>query len=581
MSLKQRRPAGSVPHEHREPANRSAADHRGTPSSSIDSSERVAAQRRSIEAAFGPVFQRETDAVENRTGMPDALKSGIEAMSGMDLSDVRVHTNSSKPAQLNALAYAQGNEIHLGPGQEQHLAHEAWHVVQQRQGRVQPTTQLQGTAINDDSSLEREADVMGERAAAAPGPALQMRGKRREPGPKPTGLTRKQVQAIDNRAWEIALEATKDKRPQGQRATKVNEGTSDDTDAVTRVTGANLGVLTVTYYQDNDTLSQENESTRLGQMTALFNHELAYHGSAAVVAGMQHGTDDPDDEHFSMFDPRRREDLAETSIAALDAITDLKAQLEYIAWWEKDIKTHIGWDDEIRPRDRKEARAWAEKTASAMRLRVKAAHEGDAAQRMVVQRTPFSHGPAWLETTDYGVQGTDKVDGLHDILAAMLEAGALRDIQSLEDALKSDAESEDEETAGWYEENERDIKILLDQIASAKEALLSRREGPGGKGDDEKKASLFVVMDKAKLNEKISASVAKSMHEGKQTYLPRWLSYVKGRHNPDLAILGSSQVFVSLDLIGSDEEAEAAAETVGRLVIRDKKGNYYGLVCDV
>lgn len=101
----------------------------------------------------------------NKTGMPDDLKSGIESLSGMDMSDVRVHRNSDKPAQLNALAYAQGNEIHLGAGQEQHLPHEAWHVVQQRQGRVKPTLQMAGVEVNDDVSLEKEADVMGERAS--------------------------------------------------------------------------------------------------------------------------------------------------------------------------------------------------------------------------------------------------------------------------------------------------------------------------------------------------------------------------------------------------------------------------------
>ncbi|PTT89971.1 hypothetical protein DBR42_06860, partial [Pelomonas sp. HMWF004] len=91
---------------------------------------------------------------ENRTGMPDGLKAGIESLSGMDMSGVRVHRNSSQPAQLNALAYAQGNDIHLGPGQEQHLPHEAWHVVQQRQGRVQATMQMAGVGVNDDEGLE-------------------------------------------------------------------------------------------------------------------------------------------------------------------------------------------------------------------------------------------------------------------------------------------------------------------------------------------------------------------------------------------------------------------------------------------
>jgi len=101
----------------------------------------------------------------NNTGMPDNLKSGIENLSGMDMSDVKVHYNSSQPAQLSALAYAQGNDIHVGPGQEKHLPHEAWHVVQQRQGRVQPTMQMkESIPVNDDPGLEHEADVMGAKA---------------------------------------------------------------------------------------------------------------------------------------------------------------------------------------------------------------------------------------------------------------------------------------------------------------------------------------------------------------------------------------------------------------------------------
>ena len=102
----------------------------------------------------------------NDTGMPNQLKSGIESLSGISMDGVKVHYNSDKPAQLNALAYAQGNDIHLGSGQEQHLPHEAWHVVQQAQGRVKPTVETaSGTKVNDDASLENEADVMGAKAA--------------------------------------------------------------------------------------------------------------------------------------------------------------------------------------------------------------------------------------------------------------------------------------------------------------------------------------------------------------------------------------------------------------------------------
>ncbi len=105
---------------------------------------------------------------ENETGLPDNLKSGIENLSGYSMDDVKVHYNSEKPAQLQAHAYAQGIDIHLASGQEKHLPHEAWHVVQQKQGRVSPTLQLQGTVpVNDDAGLEQEADEMGGKALRA------------------------------------------------------------------------------------------------------------------------------------------------------------------------------------------------------------------------------------------------------------------------------------------------------------------------------------------------------------------------------------------------------------------------------
>lgn len=101
---------------------------------------------------------------KNETGLPDRLKGGVERLSGMDLSEVRVHYNSEKPAGIGALAYTRGTDIHVAPGQEAHLPHEAWHVVQQAQGRVRPTFQLKDAGVNADVGLEAEADTMGKRA---------------------------------------------------------------------------------------------------------------------------------------------------------------------------------------------------------------------------------------------------------------------------------------------------------------------------------------------------------------------------------------------------------------------------------
>lgn len=101
---------------------------------------------------------------DNRGGLPAPLRAGLETLSGKDLSGIRVHYNASEPARLNALAYTRGQDIHISPGQEKHLPHEGWHAVQQMQGRVKTTLKAMGEPINDDGSLEREADVMGAKA---------------------------------------------------------------------------------------------------------------------------------------------------------------------------------------------------------------------------------------------------------------------------------------------------------------------------------------------------------------------------------------------------------------------------------
>jgi hypothetical protein len=129
----------------------------------FDTVQRQSDEEELLQGKFEQPLQRQQEA-QNKTGLPDNLKHGIEALGGVDMSAVRVHYNSSKPAQLNAHAFAQGNDIHLGSGQEKHLPHEAWHTVQQSLGRVAPTMRMGGEQINDDQGLEREADLMGEKA---------------------------------------------------------------------------------------------------------------------------------------------------------------------------------------------------------------------------------------------------------------------------------------------------------------------------------------------------------------------------------------------------------------------------------
>ena len=106
------------------------------------------------------------------TAMPEAVQVKMEQSFGADFSAVRIHEGPQAPA-IGALAYTQGTDIHFAPGQyapssqggQELLGHELAHVVQQAQGWVGATMQTKGAAVNDDSTLEREADQMGARAA--------------------------------------------------------------------------------------------------------------------------------------------------------------------------------------------------------------------------------------------------------------------------------------------------------------------------------------------------------------------------------------------------------------------------------
>lgn len=111
-------------------------------------------QKKEVQSAARQVSQ----CIQRKTGIPDSLKSQFESKSGYSFDDVRVHYHSEKPARIQALAYTQGNEVYIGPGQERHLKHELAHVVQQKQGIVRADSQVDGQPVNTDESLERAAD---------------------------------------------------------------------------------------------------------------------------------------------------------------------------------------------------------------------------------------------------------------------------------------------------------------------------------------------------------------------------------------------------------------------------------------
>lgn len=105
-------------------------------------------------------------------GLPEPIQQKMEQSMGADFSNVNIHKNSSEAKDAGAHAFTQGNDIHFAPGQfktdqkgQELIGHELSHVIQQREGRVQANSEVNGMAMNNDKGLETEADTMGAKAA--------------------------------------------------------------------------------------------------------------------------------------------------------------------------------------------------------------------------------------------------------------------------------------------------------------------------------------------------------------------------------------------------------------------------------
>ncbi len=161
----------------------------------IDNSSKVTAQAKLNDNLFGSTIQRdeldeeelmqgkfvtqqkpdenEIQSSDGNTGIPANVQAKMESAFNTGFSNVKVHSNSSKATEVGALAYTQGSDIHFAPGQynpsstsgQQLLGHELSHVVQQSEGRVKPTGEVGGLPLNDDPSLEKEADLMGQKSS--------------------------------------------------------------------------------------------------------------------------------------------------------------------------------------------------------------------------------------------------------------------------------------------------------------------------------------------------------------------------------------------------------------------------------
>ncbi len=114
----------------------------------------------------GPTRPFHASGPGNATGMPDGVLQRMQKSFSTDFSNVRIFPNSGMATQLSAHAFTQGHNIHFAPGKynpgssdgQKLISHELRHVVQQRGGRVKPTTRVKGLPVNDNPALEKEAD---------------------------------------------------------------------------------------------------------------------------------------------------------------------------------------------------------------------------------------------------------------------------------------------------------------------------------------------------------------------------------------------------------------------------------------
>ncbi|MGE3858012.1 MAG: DUF4157 domain-containing protein [Dehalococcoidia bacterium] len=125
--------------------------------------------------------------------LPHGLRGQMERAFNTNLGSVRLQEDGSA-RDLDALAYTRGADITVAPGHLQPhsgsgkrlIAHELVHVIQQRADRVPSPHAEEGLPVNEDHSLEREADRLGRRASwGLPAP---VHGARDTVHHRPTGV---------------------------------------------------------------------------------------------------------------------------------------------------------------------------------------------------------------------------------------------------------------------------------------------------------------------------------------------------------------------------------------------------------
>ncbi len=138
---------------------------------SQDSSQADSPPDQSDTPAVAPLDAANATSSVDKT-LPSDVLQNLESTLDEDFSQVKIQESESA-TQIGALAYTQGEEITFAPGQfqpdtpqgQELIGHEFAHVKQQRENRVQPTTQTQGVPVNDEAHLEQEADDSGRTVA--------------------------------------------------------------------------------------------------------------------------------------------------------------------------------------------------------------------------------------------------------------------------------------------------------------------------------------------------------------------------------------------------------------------------------
>ena len=229
------------------------------------------------------VQRQEEGKSSNNTGMPSHLKSGVENLSGFSMDDVKVHYNSDKPKQLQAHAYAQGTDIHIAPGQEKHLPHEAWHVAQQKQGRVQATTQMKtGTPVNDDKGLENEADVMGAQASQV-GKAIQMQRWLRA-GSTSNTIQKKNIIQKEDKGFDVeSIKEDPSKKGEGEEAA---DSIVDSSSGALSSSADFMTASPLTYTNSSNTKVEKGETVTDEDKAVTKGHSADPLGKAASAAGV-------------------------------------------------------------------------------------------------------------------------------------------------------------------------------------------------------------------------------------------------------------------------------------------------------